>query len=115
MNDNWRAGDLALCISDAPCPVRGHASPYREGRTYVVTNYREGHDDYGRPAAGIKTAHCQSRWWNVVAFRKLGRHVADAEDRETIRLLTRKTVPLDRIATAQEEIRKALAEIERAA
>jgi hypothetical protein len=35
MSDDWKVGDLALCIEDAPCPHWG-PSPYRRGQSYTV-------------------------------------------------------------------------------
>ena len=68
---DWQKGDLALCINDDSCFVRGAASPYRKGRLYTVTSIKSGTDNFGRPATGIKTDHCSECWWNVVFFIKV--------------------------------------------
>lgn len=73
MSDDWQPGDLALC-------VRG-ATYTRAGRLYTVSEVLVG----GMYFVGLPTNLRPGRFSR---FRKIRPHTPDAEDAETIRLLT---------------------------
>lgn len=91
MSDDWKPGDLALCVRGGEitdCDCGGcHAAGWRAGETLVVTAV-----GYG-PAFGHTICHHPalrlSGGRNGLArrFRKIHPHTPDAEDAETIRLL----------------------------
>lgn len=87
MSDDWQAGDLALCIKQSAY-VKGvlsyatQPSPSK-GRIYQVEDVKAFPD---WECVGLKIPG----WVGWIAdhyFRKIRPHSADAEDRETIRLL----------------------------
>ena len=90
MNDDWQPGDLALCVNNTPWEHEAEAFFLNLGGVYTVAAC-------GVPAGGKRfclafreisrdgkrgNAYCASR------FRKIRPHTPDAEDAETIRLLT---------------------------
>lgn len=98
MGDDWQPGDLALCVRDG--------KRTKAGAVYVV--YRVADDctrcgcghflPYGYTPAlwlegvgSIDSNGCEP-WAMAVRFRKIKPHQPDAEDAETIRLLTGKPV-----------------------
>lgn len=99
MADDWQIGDYALCIElaaddvfdiyaetpQAPGPV--------VGLTYTVKAVLRAHDCYGRPGIAlafveIRQRHPRAVGYNAACFQKAQPHTADAEDAETIALLT---------------------------
>lgn len=83
MSDNWQAGDLALCVK------RGAKSPFQIHHFYLVTEVitfgRCYPDLLALRLAGIDSG---DGGWCASCFRKVKPHAPDAEDSETIRLLT---------------------------
>lgn len=91
MTDEWKVGDLALCI-DAHTPTCDGFVPTGivEGALYRV--YGVGTDDAGdlglfldeTESAGYAGGYLAKR------FRKIHPHIPDEEDREIIRLMEQK-------------------------
>jgi len=92
MADDWQPGDLALCVNNTPWEHEAEAYLLVLGRIYTVAAC-------GVPPGGKRfclafrdisndgksgNAYCASR------FRKIRPHTPDAEDTETIALLTGK-------------------------
>jgi hypothetical protein len=93
--DDWQAGDLALCVKRGQwrhCRSGGISNaPWKSGGIYTVRRYGP------CPTSGLPTL-----WFEgypgergadggaAMRFRKIRPHVPDAEDRETIALLTGK-------------------------
>lgn len=98
MADDWQVGDLALCVGifDPNTSERVHG-PCQTlpivGLGYTVTAVRSGVDVYGNQGTGltfaeIRNSHPHAVGWNSEMFRKIRPQQPDAEDAETIRLLT---------------------------
>lgn len=94
--DDWRVGDLALCIDDAPgrrnagkVDGRWHCESIngqlRKGAIYTVWKVKF---FPGPPAVLAMKMHEVDGPWLANRFRKIHPHAPDAEDRETIALLT---------------------------
>jgi len=97
-NDNWQAGDLALCVAlyDGggidPLPTN-----LKIGGVYTVERVFRGVDLFGNTHLGLCLAEvCPvilgGHGFVADLFRKIHPHTPDAEDRETIELLTGKPV-----------------------
>lgn len=97
----WAPGDLAICVRGG----RGKRSAGKlngvwccestegavtEGVTYIVRRVR--FTDAGEPYLGLIEVPGP---WLANRFRKAKAHTADAEDRETIRLLNGQSVPVE--------------------
>jgi hypothetical protein len=93
--DDWAPGDLALCVDTGISPEGFDASYLELGRIYTV--YAVGVDPLGQ--FGLYLDELESDGFNggVLAWRflKIRPHTPDAEDAETIRLLTGKPVKVD--------------------
>ncbi len=89
MADDWQPGDTALCIKS--CPYT------QSGCKYVVTSVsrpgdiNEGFQHHNPEPFGLRFSGISFRrgdWCAGRRFTKLRPHTPDAEDAETIRLLT---------------------------
>ncbi len=91
MSGDWQVGDLALCVANRLRPPfdTTPSKLLRIGAIYTVTAVRWSH---GEQCLALGLAEVQSRGplghWRAWAFRKIRPHTPDAEDRETIALLT---------------------------
>ena len=86
MADDWQPGDLALC-------VRGGLSrfdPTRPGAVYTVSDivFNDTDNEYGLAFNEVPTEGPDYYGFYTARFRKIRPHTPDAEDAETIRLLT---------------------------
>lgn len=95
MSDDWQPGDLALCMRDGPWQYR---SGPPAGSVWTVESVIVGdkpgdphHGHTGLFLAGIRAAGPTGAFHSS-CFRKIRPHTPDAEDTETIRLLTGKPV-----------------------
>jgi len=96
MSDDWQPGDLALCIDDAPSRIsvaRMDGFWYREGEgslsrgvVYLVAKAKF-FADAEPPLWGVRLVGSKGPWV-ATRFVKQRPHQPDAEDAETIRLLT---------------------------
>lgn len=95
MSDDWQPGDLALCVNNGAIitPSAGYAGPrgqLRVGAVYTVTWV--GVDGAVRKDHALGLVEAKSPapkgGFSVHRFRKIRPHTPDAEDAETIRLLT---------------------------
>lgn len=89
--DDWQAGDLALCVRQP----RAHAGLVRSGGVYTVAAVAPFVDFEGEGGLAFEgitppPASGYYQYWAMSRFRKIRPHVPDAEDRETIALLTDK-------------------------
>ena len=86
---DWKPGDAALCIKATPCPVFGPVTLV-EGRTYIVRAVKTGAcRTTGYVGTGLKVIGNEDfGWHNSIRFQKAPNHTPDAEDAETIALLT---------------------------
>ncbi len=85
MGDDWQVGDLALCVRSG-----NHT---RTGHIYTVNLVAVG--AYGPVLRFDERMHCEEHRRQMslaTRFRKIRPHTEDAEDRETIALLTGKPV-----------------------
>ncbi len=81
MADDWQPGDLALCVRRNP---KGHDNT-KEGGVYAVTGVVCNGLKVGLRLEGVEhhnLGSCTTR------FKRIRPHTPDAEDAETIRLLT---------------------------
>lgn len=100
MSDDWQPGDLALCVLGGYIAgLKGGEHP-QGGRVYTVEAVGMAFFVGGRHLLALKLIdgpanYDLSREWAAYRFRKIRPHTPDAEDAETIRLLTGKpeTVP----------------------
>jgi len=90
----WAAGDLALRVGKSAKPQqfgvqRGHSKP-RIGGVYTVEAViiHPWLGDVGLVIAGHHSAHPFGPAWDARSFRKIEPHEPDAEDAESIRLLS---------------------------
>lgn len=95
---DWQPGDLALCVRHLAQDHMPTVAPVRVGAVYTVTKVSAGRDVYGRVGVALtldRDNHRVLNWagYNAAAFHKIRPHTPDAEDAETIRLLTGKPVP----------------------
>ena len=98
MSDDWQAGDLALCVDASPASDCGGPHPLRSGAVYTVDeiwiggefapNGRFNDWPVGEPGLRFDFDCNKLGGWRPERFRKIRPHTADAEDVETIRLLT---------------------------
>ena len=92
MADDWKPGDLALCVrGGAVHPGTRAPELPRIGAVYTVdafgtSGFRGGPAPAFWLVDGPKNNDGQ-RVWGASRFRKIEDHVPDAEDEETIRLL----------------------------
>ena len=88
MADDWQPGDLALCVDDSPSWPFGESNLVR-GRCYTVSALSPCPD--GIPGLHLVEVRSKSPFgYNPPLFRKIRPHTPDAEDAETIALLTGK-------------------------
>lgn len=86
MNEDWKPGDLALCVSNRH-PTLGTTKRVVPGRIYTVTG------SYVSSVCGslaLILAEAKPRknpGFHAFLFRKIHPHTPDEEDRETLRLL----------------------------
>lgn len=94
MADDWKVGDLALCIANAlPPPKDVPSKLLRIGAVYTVASVRWSHSEQCI-AIGLNEVKSRGPFgdWHASVFRKIHPHTPDAEDVETIHLLNRLTV-----------------------
>ncbi len=97
MSDDWQPGDLALCVNRHPL-YPPHVSP---GAVFTVewvwraVRCADDPDwiDVALDFNGIERCEGDNAYWHG-NFRKIHPHVPDAEDVETIRLLTTAPEPI---------------------
>lgn len=91
-SDDWRVGDLALCLRREPWSISGAKGP-RCGQIFTVEAVE--YDLTG--GKGLILKDCPSKGyhggWRACNFRKIRPHTPDAEDLETIELLN--SAPVD--------------------
>lgn len=98
MSEDWKPGDLALCVKSGP----GTES----GRIYTVADVCEpgaftdtgAYNSFGCLAlrfTEIDYAAIPHCWSSCTRFRKIRPHTPDEEDRETIALLTGNKQPVE--------------------
>ena len=91
MSNDWRPGDLALCVNDEPPRVvNGHLetpdpTPLRAGAVYTVLRVARDVRGYGYLGLAV---HTTDSGWFADRFRKLDPHAPDEDDREIIALYT---------------------------
>lgn len=93
MADDWKPGDLALCVNAGPCAL-GYVPPELvEGKTYRV--YGIGTDEQGDLGLFLDEveSECYAGGYLAWRFRKIHPHAPDAEDAETLRLLNGTPAP----------------------
>jgi hypothetical protein len=103
MSDNWKVGDLALCVGigddDAAIvmgiPIVGFGPIV--GMTYTVNQVKSGFDFYGRKRTALTFREIGpklqgSNGYNSKFFIKATPPQADEFDREVIELMTKKKV-----------------------
>jgi hypothetical protein len=86
VSDDWAPGDLALCVRTT------QTGAARKGRIYTVREV-DVHPYSGRVGLLLQEVVSQVGWrggFLATRFRKIRPHTPDAEDAETIRLLTGK-------------------------
>lgn len=72
MGEDFKVGDVVVCINDNVCPVMGGKHSYRKGAIYRVAIVRTVKDYLGRPATGLKAVGLENEAGrNVLCFRKL--------------------------------------------
>jgi hypothetical protein len=96
--DDWQAGDLALCLKVGPWARAGLSGP-QAGCFYTVRKV-----DFGPLVILGQGVRLWLEGWpgetgdasfSARRFRKIRPHVPDAEDRETIALLTGKPAKVE--------------------
>jgi hypothetical protein len=93
MSDDWKPGDLALCIKGGRIANSGRppkSFPVK-GRIYTVHSSRMRTFNQAGFSLGLvledgPVNNCGTRIWHHSRFVKLPEHTEDEEDRETIRL-----------------------------
>jgi len=100
MGEDWKPGDLALCVDMGDWQATFEVKPAQPlgmcpivGLTYTVRSVAIGSDVFGRRGVAlqffeIRNHHPEAIGYNAIFFRKVEHRQADAEDAETIRLLT---------------------------
>ena len=94
MADDWQVGDLALCVRDGFIihpTVSSTARPeIKKGRIYTVSWVGVDGRHEPQPSLGLEEAVSPAPRGGFAQerFRKIRTHTPDAEDAETIRLLT---------------------------
>lgn len=88
MADDWKPGDLALCVDDSPSDHDYNLRPLRRNAYYIVEGLYAG--GWGLHLFGIPEPEGAPTGWLSDRFRKISPHTPDAEDAETITLLTGK-------------------------
>lgn len=87
---DWQPGDLALCVDDTNLAM----GRIRRGGLYTVEQVRVGrHVAHGECVCLDLRGVDDLFGYAAPRFRKIRPHTPDAEDAETIRLLTGKPVP----------------------
>jgi hypothetical protein len=96
MADDWKVGDLALCVDDSPARRvaghRGNSDPVSLVRGRLYTVLFVGPDVYGKGFVGLAVT-CTAWGWFADRFVKVTPPEADEFDRETIALLSGEQVP----------------------
>lgn len=92
--DNWRAGDLALCVRwRAP-----ELATIRVGGVYTVRKVWDNIHSPGHTGVALDFADIErpaiDRAFDARCFRKIEPHKPDEFDRETIALMNGKPVPV---------------------
>jgi hypothetical protein len=92
--DDWAPGDLAWCVA---VPDSEPAPSLRIGALYTVMDIWEGPDQFGELGLALELREARPSLdgydgYDPEGFVKLSDHTPDAEDVETIRLLTGKPV-----------------------
>ncbi len=90
-NEDWRAGDMALCVT-LGLDRRWVPEALRVGGIYTVTEVFLARAASGRTVTGLVLAEVRPAaphpaGFAAWAFRKIHPHAPDAEDAETIALL----------------------------
>ena len=95
MADDWQKGDLALCVRGGAWPGFTASTAPKCGAVYRVSSVERAPSHW--PTGGLALLLADGppnnsgiSIWSEVRFRKIRPHEADAEDRETIALLTGK-------------------------
>jgi hypothetical protein len=86
MADDWKAGDLALCVAVRHPRYRGASRILRKGRIYTVESVRWSNQD---ELVALFLVGCRSRKsgaWPADIFRKI-EPLTDAEREEALREL----------------------------
>ena len=88
---DWQPGDLALCLHVRPrdVPVYRGLEALRSGAVYTVEAVGSWGGETGLLLAGVRS-ESPTGVYHHARFRKIKPHAPDAEDAETIRLLTGK-------------------------
>ena len=100
MSDDWKSGDLALCVRGGRYPkvYSARKSFPVSGRIYTVVSYAKDVEFIDGPRAGLFFSDAPmnrgARVWSACRFRKIYPHVPDAEDEETIALMRGSPVPV---------------------
>lgn len=93
MTDDWKPGDLALCVNSDPVSgtVWVFGCDLKRGGIYTVSRVWQ---TTRGAVLTVNEVECTtiSGGFGVYRFRKINPHTPDAEDRETIELLNRKPV-----------------------
>lgn len=95
MSDDWQPGDLALCVSDTHPAFSGRSTILRVGAKYTVSRVGSYHAWLDDRALGLAEAapRKEGNGFPSKMFCKIRPHTPDAEDAETIALLTGGKVP----------------------
>ena len=93
MSEDWQVGDLALCVRGGFISGLGGLEYPVGGRVYIVGAVVHDWKFQTRKTPGLQLVDGPpnrrgSRIWAAFRFRKIHPHTPDAEDVETIRLLT---------------------------
>lgn len=96
-SDDWKPGDLALCVRSSRNHGRYGSTPVGAGRPYTVIGVTvglPGYTDAGETALILDGVICRSPAgaYHHSLFRKIHPHTPDAEDAETIALMRAKPV-----------------------
>lgn len=102
MNDDWKPGDLGVCVDDSPCPVYPDSNGgIKLHGFYNIIEVRSLQDKFGRWEVGLRLdrhnpVHPRTGatgFHNACRLRKIHPHTPDEQDEETIRLLKGEGVP----------------------
>lgn len=99
MSDDWKPGDLALCVADRLHPPYDTtpSKQLRIGAVYTVNSVRW---SVGSQCVALGLNEVRSLGplgdWHALVFRKIHPHAPDAEDMETIALLN--GIPVEVVA-----------------
>ena len=96
MGDDWQPGDLALCVRGGNFPGGFAKETPRAGqivtveRIVFVPTLQSPNGCWMIGSSELPPNNEGNHLWGAVRFRKIRPHTPDAEDAETIRLLTGK-------------------------